>query len=108
MFNASYTYSTGRPYYNIRYDQAADKFAIYDQGKTIDYNSLSFSINYLPNIFDKGAARNTVFVFSITNVFGSNQVFGYQYSYDGHRKEPIVPPSKRFIFLGSLVFFRRI
>ncbi len=103
MFNASYTYSTGRPYYNIRYDQAADKFAIYDQGKTIDYNSLSFSINYLPNIFDKGAARNTVFVFSITNVFGSNQVFGYQYSYDGHRKEPIVPPSKRFIFLGAFI-----
>ncbi|MBA2500915.1 MAG: TonB-dependent receptor [Chitinophagaceae bacterium] len=103
MFNASYTYSTGRPYYNIRYDDAADKFAIYDQGKTIDYNSLSLSINYLPNIFEKGAARNTVFVFSITNVFGSNQVFGYQYSFDGHRKEAIVPPSKRFIFLGAFI-----
>jgi hypothetical protein len=103
QFNGSYTYASGRPYYNIRYNHADSKFNIYDQGKTIDYHSVSFSVNYLPNIFKKGAGRFTVLVLSVTNVLGNNQVFGYQYSYNGNRKEAIVPPSKRFVFLGAFI-----
>ncbi|HVF81905.1 MAG TPA: TonB-dependent receptor, partial [Flavisolibacter sp.] len=68
QFNANYQYATGRPYYNIRYDNTANKFNIYDKGRTIDYNSLSLSVNYLPNVFSKSAKQFTVFVFSITNV----------------------------------------
>lgn len=103
QFNSSYTYASGRPYYHIRYDGAANKFNLYDQGRTIDYNSLSFSVNYLPNIFKGGAGKFTVLVFSVTNVLGSSQVFGYQYSYNGLRKEPIVPPARRFLFLGAFI-----
>jgi hypothetical protein len=103
QFNASYTYASGRPYYNIIYDNSSSKYQIKDQGRTIAYNSLSLSVNYLPHIFKEGANKFTVFVFSVTNVLNSDQVYGYRYSYTGHRKEAIVPPSKMFVFLG--VFF---
>ena len=105
MFNASYTYASGRPYYHIRYDNADNKFAIRDQGRTIDYNSVSLSVNYLPNVFKKGAGKYSVFVFSVTNVLGSRQVFGYNYSYHGLRREAIVPPTKTFVFLGAFISF---
>ena len=93
-FNFTYSYATGRPYYflvknGIKYDVA-------DQGKTIDYNTLGFSLNYLQNM---GKAYG-VFVFSVTNVFNSNQIFGYNYSHDGLRKESITTAAPRFIFLG--------
>jgi len=104
-FNATYTYASPRPYYNIRYDNAANKFAIFDKGETISYNSLSLSANYLPNLFNKGANKNTVLVFSVTNVLGNNQVFGYKYSYDGSRKEAIVPAVKTFVYIGAFISF---
>ena len=105
MLNASYTYASGRPYYNIGYSQQDNKFTIRDQGRTIDYNSVSLSVNYLPNIFKKGAGKYSVFVFSVTNVLGSRQVFGYNYSYHGLRKTPIVPPTKTFVYLGAFISF---
>ena len=103
QFNASYTYASGRPYYNLQYNQSANKFSINDLGKTIDYNSISFSVNYLPNIFKGGAGKFTVLVFSVTNVLGNRQVYGYNYSYNGYRKEAVVPPSKRFLFIGAFI-----
>jgi hypothetical protein len=103
QFNANYVFATGRPYYNIRYNNVSNKYAIYDQGKTIPYNSLSFSVNYVPNVFKQGIAKYNVFVFSITNVLGSKQVFGYNYSYNGMRKEAIVPPTKTFIYIGAFL-----
>jgi vitamin B12 transporter len=105
QFNASYTYASPRPYYNIRYDYANSKYNISDQGETISYNSLGLSVNYLPNVFKKGANKFTVFVFSITNALGNDQVFGYKYSYTGYRKEAIVPPTKTFVYLGVFLSF---
>jgi hypothetical protein len=105
QFNGSYTYATGRPFYNIRYDQPANKYRIFDQGKTIDYNSLSFSVNYLPDIGKQGGKKFTVFVFSVTNVLGSKQVFGYNYSYNGMRREPVNPAANRFFFFGCFLSF---
>jgi hypothetical protein len=93
-FNFTYTYATGRPYYNIM--NKGTGYMIADQGKTIDYNSLGFSMNYLASL---GKAY-AVFVASVTNVFNSNQVFGYNYSHDGLRKEAVTPAAPRFIFLG--------
>lgn len=105
MFNGSYTYATGRPYYNIRYDNSNGNYKIFDEGRTKGFNSLSFSINYLPNIAKTGANKFSVFVFSITNVLGSNNVYGYNYSYDGKNKQPVLPPSKRFFYLGCFLSF---
>ncbi|MEP6594889.1 MAG: carboxypeptidase-like regulatory domain-containing protein [Ginsengibacter sp.] len=105
QFNGSYTYATGRPYYNIRYDNGSNNFKIFDNGKTKDYNSLSFSVNYLPNLGKTNASRFTVFVFSFTNVLGSNNIYSYNYSYDGRNKQPVTPPSKRFYYLGCFISF---
>lgn len=105
QFNGSYTYASGRPYYHFRFDNSSNKFRVADRGKTIDYNSMSFSVNYLPNVFKSGAGKFSVFVFSVTNVLNSRQVFGYKYSVDGARKEAIVPPSRMFFFLGAFLSF---
>lgn len=93
-FNFTYSYASGRPYYFMV--KNGNKFDIADRGKTIDYHSLGFSMNYLASL---GKAYG-VFVFSVTNVFNQNQVFGYNYSYNGARKEAITPAAPRFIFLG--------
>jgi hypothetical protein len=103
--NANYVFATGRPYYNLQYDNSINKYRIADQGKTINYNSLSLSLNYLPNVFTEGSKKFTVLVFSVTNVLGTNQVFGYNYSYNGLRKEAIVPPTKTFMYIGAFISF---
>ena len=105
QFNGSYTFATGRPYYNIRYSNSAGKYQISDQGKTIEYNSLSFSVNYLPTIGNPKAKKFVVWVFSINNVLGNDQVFGYNYSYNGLRKDPVLPTARRFFFLGCFLSF---
>jgi vitamin B12 transporter len=99
QLNANYNYATGRPYYNLAYNNASNKFLVRDQGRTIDYHSLSFSANYLTKI----AKAFTVVVFSVTNVLGSNQVYGYNYSYNGLRKAEINPAAPRFFFLGAFL-----
>lgn len=93
-FNFTYTYATGRPYYFLM--QNGNQYQIADQGKTIDYHSLGFSMNYLTSM---GKAY-AVFVASVTNVLNSNQVFGYNYSHDGARKEAITTAAPRFLFFG--------
>jgi hypothetical protein len=104
-FNMSYNFATGRPYYRIAYNNGSDKFEITDQGKTIAYNNLSFSLNYLPFLGNQNTKTFAVFVLSVSNVLGQNQVFNYSYSYDGSRKVPILPPSRRFVFLGCFLSF---
>lgn len=101
----SYTFATGRPYYNIRRDDGTGKFRIAGQGKTIPYNSMSLSVNYLPGITKTDAKKFTVFVFSVNNVLGNDQIFGYNYSYDGTNRQPVLPTSRRFFFLGCFISF---
>ncbi len=104
QFNASYTYAAGRPYYDIRKDNQG-KFRIFDQGKTIPYQSMSLSLNYLPTIGKENAKTFVVVVLSVNNVLGNNQVFGYNYSYRGERKNPILPAARRFFFIGCFLSF---
>lgn len=104
-FNLSYNFASGRPYYRIAYDNALNKYVISDAGKTINYNSMSFSINYLPNLGKTNPKVFAVWVLGINNVLGQNQVFNYNYSNDGNRKVPVTPPSKRFIFVGCFLSF---
>ncbi|MEP6582628.1 MAG: TonB-dependent receptor [Ginsengibacter sp.] len=103
QFNASYTYATGRPYYNINFDSNAGIYKLYDEGRTKDYNSLSLSLNYLPSIGKIDAKGFTVFVFSVTNVLGANNIYSYNYSANGQNKVAVTPPSKRFLYLGCFI-----
>lgn len=103
QFNASYNYASGRPYYNIGYDGFNYKFN--DRGRVPDYHNVSFSVNYLPSIGKKDAKSFTVFVFQVSNIFNIKQTYGYQYSYNGARKEAIVPTSRMFVFIGAFISF---
>jgi vitamin B12 transporter len=104
-FNASYNFATGRPYYNIRYDNNQDKYIIADEGKTINYNNLGFSINYLPNLGRKDKKAFIVWVLSVSNVLGQKQVFNYNYGSVTNNKQPIGPTSKRFVYIGCFISF---
>ncbi|HTD94814.1 MAG TPA: TonB-dependent receptor [Chitinophagaceae bacterium] len=101
-FNLTYSWASGRPYYNI-VPGSGNKFIIADQGKTKDYNSLNFSAEWVPSIGKEKAKSFIVLFASVNNVLGNNQVYGYSYSYDGSIKSPILPPAKRFYFIGCFI-----
>jgi len=104
-FNMSYNFATGRPYYHFDYDNTQNKYVIGDAGKTINYNSMSFSVNYLPSIGKTNPKAFVVWVLGINNVLGQNQVFNYNYNNAGTRKEAVTAPSKRFVFIGCFLSF---
>ena len=101
QFNGAYNFSSGRPYYNIVYDGSQYKFS--DKGTIPDYHNFSFSINFLPSIGKKDAKAFAVYVLQISNIFNLRQVYGYQYSYNGFRKQEITPSSRMFIFLCAFI-----
>jgi hypothetical protein len=102
-FNASYNYASSRPYYNITYDGSQYKFT--DRGLIPDYHNVSFSLNYIPTIGKQDAKGFAVYVLAINNIFNIKQTYGYQYSYNGAKKEAIVPPSRMFVFIGAFFSF---
>jgi len=100
-FNFTYSYATGRPYYNLKFNSNGNKYIIADQGTTKDYHNLGFSMNYVPSVGKTNPKLFWVLVASITNVLGYDPVFGYRYSYDGMNKQPVGLPAKRFYFIGA-------
>ncbi len=104
-FNASYSIASGRPYYHLKYDNGSGKYQIADAGKTINYNSLGFSLNYIPAIGKPNKKTFIVWILSVTNVLGQDQVFGYNYSSLHDRKVAITPASKSFVFIGCFMSF---
>ena len=90
-FGATFTYATGRPYYN-----PADAFL---SDRTPPYRDLSINASYLTAI--KG--NFTVVFVSLSNVLGFNNVYYYQVSTDGKTKNEIGPPSLRMFFVGMFI-----
>ena len=102
-FNASYNFASGRPYYHIRHDGSEYKFT--DRGRVPAYHNVSFALNYLPNLGKPNAKSFAVYVLQVSNIFNIRQVYGYQYSANGLRKEEILPTSRMFVFLGAFFSF---
>ncbi len=102
-FNASYTYSSGRPFYNITYSGGNSRLLEY--GKTIDYHSLNFSMNYLPALGKKDSKTFGIWVLSVSNIIGIKHIYGYNFSAYSGRKVAILPPSKTFVYLGYFMSF---
>ncbi|MFN5136055.1 MAG: TonB-dependent receptor plug domain-containing protein, partial [Chitinophagaceae bacterium] len=104
--NFSYNFASSRPYYNIQPDvNNSGKFVFSDRGKIDPFHNVSFALNYLPKIGKKDAKSFVVYVLSISNVFNFKQQFGYNYSFNGQRRQEIVPPSRQFIFIGAFFSF---
>ena len=103
QFNGAYNYASSRPFYDIRFDGSKYYFA--DKGLVQDYHNVSIAFNYLPSIGKQNSKNFAVYVLSISNVFNIKQVYGYQYSYNGLRKEQVVPPSRIFVYIGAFFSF---
>ena len=103
QFNGAYNYASGRPYYDVRFDGSKYYFA--DMGKVQDYHNFSIAFNYLPTIGKPNAKSFVVYVLQVSNAFNIKQVYGYEYSYNGLRKEQIVPPARVFVYLGAFFSF---
>jgi hypothetical protein len=102
-FNFTWSYATGRPYYDFMYNSTANKYAIADQGTTKPFSNLGFSLNYVPSLGKPNTKKFVVWVVSVTNLLNNNLVYGYNYSNNGLRKEAITPPAPQFFFLGCFI-----
>jgi vitamin B12 transporter len=90
----TYSYATGRPYYNPNnIDFMSDR--------TIDFHTVGVNAAYLRQI----GRCFAVLALSVGNVIGNEQVYSYRYSYDGMRRNAVGPPAKRFFFLGLFLSF---
>jgi hypothetical protein len=89
---ATYTYASGRPYYNPNNPEFLG-----DRAKP--YNNLSLSFSYLTNIL----GNFTVIFFSVDNVLSYENVFGYRFSDNGSIKAPILAPALTTAFIGVFI-----
>jgi vitamin B12 transporter len=101
-FNLTYTFATGRPYYNFMVNSEG-KYYTADEGRTEDYQSLNFSCEYIPSLGKVKPKTFIVLFASMSNVLGYNAIYGYHYSFNGQTKQPITPPANRFYFVGCFL-----
>ena len=74
---------------------------ILDKGTTNFYSGLNLSFAYLFTMFKKWQHKDySGFGFGVNNVFGRQQVFGYNYSRNGAVKSPITLPAARTFYFG--------
>ena len=100
LVGLTYSYSSGRTYYNPNNPVFLD-----DQTK--DYHDLSINASYLTKVFGNQA----IIHFSISNLLGVENVFGYRYSSQMndnmvYEALPIKPSAKRFAVLVILLSFK--
>lgn len=101
--NLSFNYAKGRPYYDIVSSNGEN--IIRNEGSLKDFSSLNLSFNYLPNLGKKDSKAFTIFVLSISNVLGRNNIYGYNFSSNGNFRSAVVPPVNTFVFVGMFISF---
>jgi hypothetical protein len=97
--SAGYEFSSGRPYIDPNISNSEIQ-------RTRSYNSLSLSIFHFTKIFGKF----TMFYAQVSNILGSNNIFGYRYATipnesGVYESEPVLPVSRRFCLIGLYVSF---
>jgi vitamin B12 transporter len=99
--SATYTYSTGRPYYNIvstsnfPYD-----YEIREKGVTRDLHTVNFSAAYLIQY----KKMFGVIVLAINNVLGNKQLYTYNFNSKGQKFE-VTNQAPRFFFVSGFFSF---
>ena len=94
--SATYSYASGRAYYNPN-----SPTFLTDHAPA--YQNLAMTISYLKS-FKKVF---TVFYFSFDNILNTKNILGYRYSADGSQMYPIIPPLYRSIFIGMNLSFTK-
>lgn len=93
----TYSFATGRPYFN-------PNNPVFLGDKAKNYHNLSLNLSYITNLFN----NFTVVFFSIDNLIGYNNVYGYRYSSDGTIKSPVLAPALRTAFIGMFISIGQI
>ncbi len=88
-FNLTYSYASGRPYYNPNAE-------VFMRDLTPDFHNVSLGFNYLTTFLK----AQTILIFSINNVLNREHVFGYRYSEDGGERVAVNPTVFRSFFVG--------
>lgn len=91
QIGATYTFASGRPFNNPNSIDFMD-------GKTKSYNNFSANWAYL-------ISPQKILFFSVTNVFGIDNVYGYNYANKPnlggvYERQAITPTADRFFFVG--------
>jgi len=91
QLSTTYSFNSGRPYNNPNQTEFMNE-------KTKSYNNFSLSWSYL-------LSQQKILFFSVSNVLGANNIFGYQYanSPDSNgvfQRQAITQPADRFFFVG--------
>ncbi len=94
MLGLSYTYTTGRPYYNP--EKPSNEF---NSDYTADYKNLDLNISKITKMF----GRKTVIYASVQNVLGQEHIFGYHYLPNNAGRIPITPSGVRSFFIGCFI-----
>ncbi|NEU08835.1 TonB-dependent receptor [Flavihumibacter sp. R14] len=89
---ATYTYSTGRTYFN----PGSSEFL---GDRTKSFQNFSINLSYLTNVF----RQFTVVYLSVNNVPGFKNVYGYHFSDNGSIRRPIGSTARRNFFVGMFV-----
>lgn len=89
-FSFTYSYASGRPYYN-------PNNPVFLGDKTKDYQNLALTVSYLKTFKKKVFA---VFYLSLDNILNTHNVLGYRYSADGKQRYEMLPPLYRAVFFG--------
>ena len=87
----THQFSTGRPYNN-------PNETAFMNGKTKSFNNLSFNWAYL-------LTQQKILYFSVSNVLGTQNVFGYNYANTQNatgvfERQTVIPTADRFFFVG--------
>ena len=91
QISTTYSFNSGRPYDN-------PNVAAFMSEKTKSFNNLSLSWAYL-------LSQQKILFFSVTNILGTKNVFGYQYANSPDvsgqfQRQAITQAANRFIFIG--------
>ncbi len=91
----THSFSTGRPYNNPNKSEISTSEFMNE--KTKSFNNLSFNWAYL-------LSQQKILYFSVSNVLGTQNVFGYEYANvktnNVYNRRAITPTADRFFFLG--------
>jgi len=88
----TYIHASGRPYFNPNNSEFLGD-------RTNSYNNLSMNVSFLAKWF----GSYSVIFFSVDNLLGFANVYGYRYSTDGKISNPVLPPTLRSVFLGLFI-----
>lgn len=91
QLGVTYSYNSGRPYNDLNQED-------FMAGMTKSYNNLSLSWAYL-------LSQQKILYFSVSNVLGSDNVFGYNYANNPdangvYPRQAVTQPANRFFFVG--------